>query len=65
MGRACNDGGTNGEGAVPESGVKKGDVVGLRGPGENDDGPFSVYALWSDVVLCAWCGPFLLLAKSK
>lgn len=45
MGRACGGGGANGEGAVPESGVKNGDVVGLRGPGENDDGAVSVNAL--------------------
>jgi hypothetical protein len=33
---------------VPDSGVKKGDVVGLRGAGENEDA-VSVKALCSDV----------------
>lgn len=47
-------GGTNGLGAVPESGVvKKGDV-GLRGPGEKDEGAVSVNALFREVVLCEW-----------
>lgn len=45
LGRACDGGGTNGDGPVPESGVKNGDAVGLRGPGENDGGAVSVNAL--------------------
>ena len=54
----------NGEGAVPESGVKKGEV-GLRGPGEKDDeGAVSVKALFKEVVLCEWKGP-CLLPKSR
>ena len=52
-------GGTKGEGAVPESGVKKGEV-GLSGPGENEDGAVSVNALLSELVLCEWNGPCLL-----
>ena len=54
-------GGTNGLGAVPESGVKKGDV-GLNGPGENEDGAVSVKALFKDVVLCEW---YAALPKSR
>ena len=42
---------TKGLGAVPESGVKKGDV-GLSGPGENEEGAVSVNALCSEFVLC-------------
>lgn len=43
--------GTNGDGAVPDSGVKNGDV-GLSGPGEkDDDGAVSVKALLSELVL--------------
>lgn len=50
----------NGDGAVPESGVKKGEV-GLRGPGEKDeDGAVSVNALFKEVVLCEWNGSCLL-----
>ena len=52
-------GGTKGDGAVPESGVKKGEV-GLNGPGENDEGAVSVNALLSEFVLCEWNGPCLL-----
>lgn len=40
------------DGATPESGVKKDDVVGLNGPGEKDEAAASVKALLSDVVLC-------------
>ena len=58
IGRAVS-GGTKGPGAVPESGVKKGEV-GLNGPGENDEGAVSVNALFKDVVLCEWNGPCLL-----
>lgn len=54
------DGGMKGEGAVPESGVKNGDV-GLIGPGEKDDGAVSVNALCNELVLCEWNGPCLLL----
>ncbi len=39
-------------GAVPESGVKKGDV-GLNGPGEMKTAPV-LKALFKDVVLCEW-----------
>lgn len=65
VGRAVRCGaGTNGLGAVPESGVKNGDV-GLSGPGENDeDGAVSVNALFNEVVLCEWKGP-ALPAKSR
>lgn len=52
-------GATKGEGAVPESGVKRGEV-GLNGPGENEEGAVSVKALLSEVVLCEWNGPCLL-----
>ena len=52
IGRAVN-GGTNGPGPVPESGVKNGDV-GLSGPGENDEGAVSVKALFREFVLCEW-----------
>jgi hypothetical protein len=46
----------NGEGAVPESGVKKGEV-GLSGPGENvDDGAVSVKAVFMEVELAEWNG---------
>ena len=58
IGRAVS-GGTNGLGAVPESGVKKGEV-GLSGPGENDEGAVSVNALLREFVLCEWNGPCLL-----
>lgn len=51
--------GIKGEGAVPESGVKNGDVPGLRGPGENEDGAVSVKALFSEVVLWLWNTPCL------
>ena len=57
IGRAVS-GGTNGLGAVPESGVKNGEV-GLNGPGENEDGAVSVNALFSEFVLCEWNGPCL------
>lgn len=50
IGRAVS-GGTNGLGAVPESGVKKGEV-GLNGPGENEEGAVSVKALCRELVLC-------------
>lgn len=40
----------NGLADVPEFGEKKGDAVGLRGPGEKDDAP-SVKALFKDVWL--------------
>ena len=53
MGRVClvfNDG-TKGDGAVPESGVKNGDV-GLSGPGEKEEGAVSVKALFNELVLC-------------
>lgn len=61
IGRAVGGGpGMNGDGAVPESGVKKGEV-GLRGPGEKDeDGAVSVNALFKEVVLCEWNGSCLL-----
>lgn len=49
IGLAVN-GGMNGPGAVPESGVKKGDV-GLSGPGENEEGAVSVNALFNELVL--------------
>lgn len=62
IGRAVN-GGTNGLGAVPESGVKKGEV-GLNGPGEKDDGAVSVNALFNEFVLCEWKGP-CRLPKSR
>ena len=56
-GRAVNGaGGMNGLGAVPESGVKKGEV-GDKGPGEKDEGACSANALLSDVPLCEWKGP--------
>jgi hypothetical protein len=56
IGRAVN-GGTNGFGATPESGVKKGDV-GLKGPtGENEEGAVSVKALCNELVLSEWNGP--------
>lgn len=45
----------NGDGAVPESGVKKGDV-GLNGPGENEDGAVSVNVVLSELVLADWKG---------
>lgn len=48
-GREANCG-TNDEGAVPESGVKNGDV-GLSGAGENDEGAVSVKALWREFAL--------------
>jgi hypothetical protein len=44
---------------VPDSGVKKGDVVGLRGAGENEDA-VSVKALCRDVWLSEWKGAPLL-----
>ena len=46
-------GGTKGLGAVPESGVKNGEV-GLNGPGEKEDGAVSVNALFNEVALCEW-----------
>jgi len=49
-----------GEGAVPESGVKNGEV-GLMGPGEKDDGAVSVKALCREFVLWEWNGTCLLL----
>jgi hypothetical protein len=46
----------NGEGAVPESGVKNGEV-GLSGPGEKvEDGAVSVNAVLIDVELAEWKG---------
>ena len=53
IGLAVN-GGANGPGATPESGVKKGDVSddGLNGPrGEKEDGAVSVYELCNELVL--------------
>lgn len=56
MGRAVN-GGMNGFGATPESGVKNGDV-GLKGPpGENEEGAVSVNAERKEFVLSEWNGP--------
>lgn len=49
-------GAANGAAATPDSGVKKGDVAGLIGPGEKEEGAVSVNALFSDVVLCEWNG---------
>jgi hypothetical protein len=49
----------NGLGAVPESGVKNGDAVGLSGAGEKDD-VVSVKALCRDVWLSEWKGAPLL-----
>jgi hypothetical protein len=43
----------NGLADVPESGVKKGDAVGLRGAGEKDDA-VSVKALFREVWLSEW-----------
>ena len=54
----------NGPGAVPESGVKKGEV-GLSGPGEKDDGAVSVNALFNEFVLVEWNGPCRLLKSKK
>ena len=45
----------NGPGAVPESGVKNGEV-GDRGPGENVDADVSVKALFKEVLLWEWKG---------
>lgn len=39
----------NGPGAVPESGVKKGEVVGLNGVGEKEEGAVSVNALCNEL----------------
>jgi hypothetical protein len=51
IGRAVVYCGTKGDGAVPESGVKKGEV-GLRGLGEKEDAAASVNALFKEVWLC-------------
>lgn len=55
IGRAVK-GGTHGFGATPESGVKKGEVIGLNGPGENDEGAVSVNAECKELVLSEWNG---------
>jgi hypothetical protein len=52
----------NGLADVPESGVKKGDAVGLKGAGEKDDA-VSAKALWSDVWLSEWKGAPLLKSE--
>jgi hypothetical protein len=49
----------NGLAEVPESGVKNGEAVGLRGAGENDDA-VSVKALFKEVWLSEWKGALLL-----
>jgi len=52
----CGGIAVKGVAAVPESGVKNGDV-GLSGPGEKEEGAVSVKALFRDVALCEWNGP--------